>query len=98
MSDHGYWFVALALGLVVAVVAVVLLETFLRDVHRVERGVGLVWVAGKQVAGNTATTWLLGETSQRLGLIIDEAGKHVELLSPPPAPPMLPHPPPEVLA
>lgn len=98
MSDHGYWFIALGLGLIVAVVAVVLLETFLRDVHRIERGAGLVWTAGKQVAGNTATTWLLGETSQRLSLLIDEAGKHVELLSPPPVPPDHRHPVPEVPA
>lgn len=83
MSDHAYWFLALGLGLVVAVVAVILLETFLRDVHRIERGAGLVWTAGKQVAGNTATTWLLGETSQRLGLLTEEAGRHVELLTPP---------------
>ncbi|MBA3781328.1 MAG: hypothetical protein H0X12_05670 [Nocardioides sp.] len=85
MSDNAYWFLALGLGLVVAVVAVVLLETFLRDVHRIERGAGLVWTAGKQVAGNTATTWLLAETSQRLAALTDEAGRHVELLSPPPA-------------
>lgn len=83
MSDHAYWWIALGLGLVVAVVAVILLETFLRQVHRIERGAGLVWTAGKQVAGNTATTWLLPELSARLDLLIDEAGKHVELLSPP---------------
>ncbi len=84
MSDHAYWFLALGLGLVVAVVAVILLETFLRDMHRIERGAGLVWTAGKQVASNTATTWLLGEISQRLGLLTEEAGRHVELLTPPP--------------
>lgn len=84
MSDNAYWWIALGLGLVVAVVAVVLLEVFLRQVHRIERGAGLVWTAGKQVAGNTATTWLLPQLSQRLDVLIDEAGKHVELLSPPP--------------
>ena len=82
MSDHGYWSLALGLGLVVAVVAVVLLETFLRQVHRVERGAGLVWTAGKQVARNTATTWLLPETSDRLTALTDEAMLHVALLSP----------------
>ncbi len=84
MSDEGYWAVALVLGLVVAVVAVVLLETFLRQVHRIERGAAEVWTAGKQVAGNTATTWLLGETSQRLSLLTDEAGMHARLLTPAP--------------
>ncbi|MDQ6650420.1 MAG: hypothetical protein M3Z02_09935 [Actinomycetota bacterium] len=87
MSSHGYWWLTLGLGLVVAVVAVVLLETFLRQVHRIERGAGLVWGAGKQVAANTATTWLLPELSQRLDVLTEEAGKHVSLLSPPPAPP-----------
>lgn len=86
MSDNGYWALALGLGLVVAIVAVVLLEVFLRQVHRIEGGAGLVWAAGKQVAGNTATTWLLGETSHRLTELTDEAGQHVELLSPRTAP------------
>lgn len=80
MSDEAYWWVALALGLVVAVVAVVLLEVFLRQVHRIERGAGLVWKAGKQVARNTATTWLLPETSSRLDELVDEAGRHGQLL------------------
>lgn len=91
MSDNGYWFLALGLGLVVAVVTVVLLEVFLRQVHRIERGASLVWTAGKQVAGNTATTWLLGETSDRLTMLTNEAGLHVQLLSPPPDPRNLPH-------
>lgn len=87
MSNDGYWALALVLGLVVAVVAVVLLEVFLRQVHRIERGAGLIWTAGKQVARNTATTWLLPETSKRLDLLTDEAMKHVALLTPaPPAP------------
>ncbi len=82
MSTNDYWWLALGLGLVVAVVAVVLLEVFLRQVHRIERGAGLVWTAGKQVAGNTATTWLLGETSHRLAALTEEAGLHVQLLTP----------------
>ncbi len=82
MSDHAYWWLALGLGLVVAVVAVVLLEVFLREVHRVERGAGAVWVAGKQVARNTATTWLLDETSQRLDALADETARHAALLAP----------------
>lgn len=81
MSDEGYWAIALALGLVAAVVAVVLLEVFLRSVHRVEHGAAQVWQAGKEVARNTATTWLLPETSKRLDLLTDEAMQHVALLT-----------------
>lgn len=82
MGDRGYWLLALALGLVVAVVAVILLEVFLREVHRIERGAASVWTAGKQVARNTSTTWLLGATSDRLTALTEEAGRHADLLSP----------------
>lgn len=85
MSDQAYWWIALGLGLVVAAVAVVLLEVFLRQVHRIERDAGLLWQAGKEVARNTATTWLLPETAKRLDLLTAEAGEHVALLTPPPA-------------
>lgn len=84
MTDEAYWFLTLGLGLVVAVVAVVLLEVFLRQVHRIERGAEQVWQAGKEVARNTATTWLLPETSNRLDLLTDEAMQHVALLTPAP--------------
>jgi len=80
VSRDGYWFLALGLGLVVAIVAVVLLETLFRQVRRVERGAEAVWEAGKQVARNTATTWLLGETSARLDQLTAEAGRHGQLL------------------
>lgn len=80
MSNEAYWWIALALGLVVAVVAVILLRLFLAQVHRIESGAGTVWQAGKEVAGNTATTWLLDETSSRLAELIDEAGRHGQLL------------------
>ena len=86
MSDEAYWFLCLGLGLVVAVVAVVLLEMFLRQVHRVERGAEQVWQAGKEVARNTATTWLLPATSERLDRLTDEAMLHVDLLTPPQPP------------
>ena len=82
MSDEGYWAIALVLGLVVAVVAVVLLEVFLRSVHRVERAAARVGQAGKGCAGNTATTGLLPETSKRLDVLADEAMQHVALLTP----------------
>ncbi len=81
MSDTGYWWLALGLGLVVAVVAVVLLQIFLNQVYRIERGAEAVWAAGKEVARNTSTTWLLGTTSQKLELLTEEAGRHAALLS-----------------
>jgi pyruvate dehydrogenase complex dehydrogenase (E1) component len=81
MTSTQYWWLALGLGLVVAVVAVILLQVFLRQVWRVERAAEQVWAAGKQVAANTSTTWVLGATADRLDDFIDEAGRHGELLS-----------------
>ncbi len=76
MSTNTYWSISLGLGLVVAVVAVVLLQLFLNQVHRIERGSGLIWESGKLVARNTATTWMLGVTSKKLDALTTEALKH----------------------
>jgi len=76
MSTNSYWAISLGLGLVVAVVAVVLLQLFLNQVHRIERGSGLIWESGKLVARNTATTWMLGVTSKKLDALTAEALKH----------------------
>jgi hypothetical protein len=81
VSTNGWWAVTLGLGLVVAVVAVVLLQTFLRQLHRVERDAERIWHTGKLVAGNTATTWQLGTTSERLDRLAEEAGRHHQLLA-----------------
>lgn len=76
MSPNGYWAVSLALGLVVAVVAVVLLQLFLNQVRRIERGAEAIWASGKLVARNTATTWMLGTTSKKLEALTEEALRH----------------------
>ncbi len=76
MSTNGYWALSLLLGLVVAVVAVVLLQVFLNRLHRIERGAGAVWESGKTVARNTATTWMLGTTSDKLDALTAEALRH----------------------
>lgn len=81
MTSTGYWWLALGLGLVVAVVAVMLLQVFLMQVWRVERAAGGVWEAGKQLAANTSTTWMLGATADQLASLIEEAARHEQLLA-----------------
>ena len=81
MSNTAAWWVTLGLGLVVAVVAVVLLEIFYRKVRQVEAGSEAIWEMGKQVARNTATTWMLGQTSQRLDMLTEEALRHDAFLT-----------------
>ena len=76
MSTNGYWAVSLVLGLVVAVVAVVLLQLFLIQLRRIERDAAALWASGKLVARNTATTWMLGTTSDKLDALTQEALRH----------------------
>ena len=76
MSTNSYWAISLGLGLVVAIVAVVLLQLFLNQVRRIERGAAAIWESGKLVARNTATTWMLGTTSTKLDALTAEALRH----------------------
>lgn len=80
MTHLGFWWLAVGLGAVVLLVAVALLEYFTRLVEQIEEASETIWMTGKQVAANTATTWQLGRTSERLDLLADEAGRHAELL------------------
>jgi hypothetical protein len=80
MSTNEAWWLTLGLGLVVAIVAVVLLEIFYRKVRAIEAGTAAIWAMGKEVARNTATTWMLGQTPERLDRLTEEALRHDALL------------------
>jgi hypothetical protein len=73
MSAHGYWTLALVIGLVAALIVAFLLLMLLRSVGSIEKSVnGLLAVAGK-VAANTAHIPKLEATAPVLGLIVEEA-------------------------
>ena len=73
LSAHGYWVIALSLGLLAALVVAVLLAVLVRTVASIDRSVdGLLDVATK-VAGNTANIPQLEATAPVLGLIVQEA-------------------------
>ena len=76
MSTNALWWLTLALGLVVCLVAVLLLQIFYRKVRRIETGAAAIWETGKQVARNTATTWMLHQTTVRLDAFTEAALKH----------------------
>jgi len=76
MSNETLWWISLGLGLVVSLVAVALLQALLAKVRRIQRGADAVWEAGKTVARNTATTWMIGQTSYEITQLTDEALKH----------------------
>jgi len=80
VSTNALWWMTLGLGLVVAVAATVLLQIFYRLVRRIEAGSAAIWETGKKVARNTATTWMLHQTTVRLDGLTDEALRHDAVL------------------
>ncbi len=76
MTTHTLWWITLGVGLVVALVAIVLLQLFLNQVRRIERGSLEVWETATTVARNTATTWMLAQTPVRLDRLTEEALRH----------------------
>lgn len=73
ISLHGYWWIALGIGLAAALVVAFLLAVLVQTVTSIERSVdGLLEVATK-VAGNTANIPQLEATAPVLGLIVQEA-------------------------
>ncbi len=81
MTTNALWLITLGIGLVVAIVAVILLQTLLIAVRRIDEGVANVWTMARQVAANTATTWMLGQTPRVVADIKEEALRHDALLS-----------------
>lgn len=75
-TGGAMWWLTLGLGLVVALIAVILLQIFYRLVRRIEAGSEAIWETGKKVARNTATTWMLHQTTVRLDALTDEALRH----------------------
>lgn len=75
-----WWWTALGVGLVVAIVVVALLQILLTRVHQIEDGVAAIWARGQEVARNTATVWMIGGTADAAEDILEEAGRHVALL------------------
>jgi hypothetical protein len=73
ISGTGYWTIALAIGLVAALVVAALLALLIVTVTSIDRSVsGLLEVATK-VAGNTASIPQLEATAPVLALIVEEA-------------------------
>ena len=78
-SVETAWWVSLAVGLVVALVVWFLLEWLRRTVKEVHRAVDDVWIMGKRVAQNTATTHMLVGTRELGVELLEEVKRHGEL-------------------
>ena len=73
LSNHGAWWIALAIALVAALAVTALLAVLVGAVQDIKKSVnGLLEVAGK-VATNTANIPQLEATAPVLSLIVEEA-------------------------
>jgi predicted permease len=73
LSNHGAWWIALAIGLVAALVVAALLIILIRSVIDIDKSVAALLGVAVNVAGNTANIPQLEATGPVLGLIVDEA-------------------------
>ena len=64
------WTYSLIAGAAVIVVVAVLLVMLIAAARRVDRHAAEIWAAGKQIAGNTVSIWMLDKTNHVAGQIL----------------------------
>lgn len=75
------WWVTLGLGAVVLIAVVVLLSLLVAFVDDIDVNVREVWDTATRVAANTATTWMLQQTTVRTAELDAEVQRHAQLLN-----------------
>ncbi len=70
---HVYWWISLALGIVVIVVVAILLHILTRTAEQIHEGSAEVWRVGTLIANNTIHIPLLARTNQIAGGILAAA-------------------------
>lgn len=73
LSSHGYWGVALGIGLVAALVVAALLVALIAAVDRIQKSTAALLDVAGRVAANTANIPQLEATAPVLSLIVQEA-------------------------
>lgn len=75
------WWVTLGLGAVVIIAVIVLLSLLVALVDDIDVNVREVWDTATRVAANTATTWMLQQTTVRTAELDAEVQRHAQLLN-----------------
>jgi Tfp pilus assembly protein PilN len=68
-----FWWLVLAIGLVVILVVAVLLLLILQAARRIDEHAGAIWNVGKNIAANTVQIWQLQQTNATAGQILATA-------------------------
>jgi len=75
-ENQSAWVITLAVGFVVLLVVIALLEGLRRAVVALNDDIWRTWVNGKAVVKNTAMTYLLKNTRQSSDELVDELSNH----------------------
>jgi uncharacterized protein YoxC len=71
MSVLELWWLSLAIVAAVVVVVAILLGLIIATAKSIDRHAYAIWIVGKQIAGNTASIWLLDKIDRNLADISD---------------------------
>ena len=84
MLDEQFlmWWITLALGLVVTLVAALLLVTIINDAKSILQGVSRIWDCGQRVANNTIHIPILQRSSENLDICLRKAVNCIKLTKP----------------
>jgi hypothetical protein len=67
------WWMSLGLAGVVIGVVAALLAQIIAAARSIDRRAEGIWTVGKQIAGNTASIWMLGKTNEHLARMLGAA-------------------------
>jgi heme/copper-type cytochrome/quinol oxidase subunit 2 len=73
MDTMTLWTYSLVAGAVVILIVAVLLILLIVAARRVDKHALDIWEAGKQIAGNTVSIWMLNVTNRVAGQILEGA-------------------------
>ncbi len=73
MDTMTIWTYSLIAGAVVILIVAVLLIMLIAAANRVDKHASHIWDAGKQIASNTVSIWMLGVTNRVAGEILEGA-------------------------
>lgn len=73
MDTMTLWTYSLIAGTIVVLIVAVLLIMLITAARRVDKHAAEIWTAGKHIAGNTVSIWMLNTTNKVAGEILGTA-------------------------
>lgn len=73
MENMTLWQISWAIGALVVVIVAVLLLVIIAAARSIDKRANEIWIAGKQIAANTVSIWMLQKTNAVAGDILATA-------------------------